>query len=123
MPDPHQLDVAILGAGITGLPAAWKLKEAGRAVRVFEKNRRIGGPIESYRSQGFLFEKGPNTIQVDGQDLLDTINGLGIGDQLIEKGDVVYLDAGDFSTIEFSTACEVFLVTPTSDPAGPTKYL
>ena len=46
-----------------------------------------------------------------------------IGDQLIEKGDVVYLDAGDFSTIEFSTACEVFWATPTSDPAGPTKYL
>ncbi len=46
-----------------------------------------------------------------------------IGDQLIEKGDVVYLDAGDFSTIEFSTASEVFLITPTSDPAGPTKYL
>ena len=46
-----------------------------------------------------------------------------IGGQLIEKGDVVYLDAGDFSTIEFSTACEVFFATPTSDPAGPTKYL
>ena len=46
-----------------------------------------------------------------------------IGDQLIGKGDVVYLDAGDFSTIEFSTACEVFLATPTCDPAGPTKYL
>ncbi len=46
-----------------------------------------------------------------------------IGDQLIGKGDVVYLDAGDFSTIEFSTDCEVFLATPTSDPAGPTKYL
>ena len=46
-----------------------------------------------------------------------------IGDQLIEKGDVVYLDAGDFNTIEFSTACEVFLATPTADPAGPTKYL
>ena len=46
-----------------------------------------------------------------------------IGDQLIGKGDVVYLDAGDFSTIEFSTACEVFFATPTSDPAGPTKYL
>ena len=46
-----------------------------------------------------------------------------IGDQLIGKGDVVYLDAADFCTIEFSTACEVFLVTPTSDPAGPTKYL
>ncbi|MCH2155308.1 MAG: protoporphyrinogen oxidase [Opitutales bacterium] len=88
MPDPHQLDVAILGAGITGLPAAWKLKEAGRAVRVFEKNRRIGGPIESYRSHGFLFEKGPNTIQVDGQDLLDTFNGLGIGDQLIESNPI-----------------------------------
>ena len=46
-----------------------------------------------------------------------------IEDQLIEKGDVVYLDAGDFSKIEFSSACEVFLVSPTSDPAGPTKYL
>ena len=49
--------------------------------------------------------------------------GFQIGDQLIEKGDVVYLDAGDFSKIELSSACEVFLVTPTADPAGPTKYL
>ena len=31
--------------------------------------------------------------------------GFKIGDQLIEKGDVVYLDAGDLSTIEFSSAC------------------
>ena len=49
--------------------------------------------------------------------------GFQIGDQLIEKGDVVYLDAGELSTIEFSSACEVFLITPTLDPAGPTKYL
>jgi hypothetical protein len=46
-----------------------------------------------------------------------------IGGHSIKTGDVVYLDAGESSKIEFSSTCEIFLITPTKDLAGPTHYL
>ena len=54
--------VAIIGAGITGLTAAFYLKRAGFAVTVFEAGSRAGGVIQSIRENGFLAEFGPNTI-------------------------------------------------------------
>ncbi len=83
------------------------------------KIREIPG-FEICRTSGF------ETLQLKHSNpavLICNDAGFQIGDQLIEKGDVVYLDAGELSTIEFSSACEVFLITPTLDPAGPTKYL
>ena len=54
--------VAIIGAGITGLTAAFYLKRAGVPVTVFEAGARTGGVIQSVRKDGFLAESGPNTI-------------------------------------------------------------
>ncbi len=54
--------VAIIGAGITGLTAAFYLKRAGFSVMVFEGSDRAGGVIQTIRKDGFLAEFGPNTI-------------------------------------------------------------
>jgi oxygen-dependent protoporphyrinogen oxidase len=54
--------VAIIGAGITGLTAAFYLKRAGVPVVVYEASERAGGVIQSVRRDGFLAECGPNTI-------------------------------------------------------------
>lgn len=54
--------VAIIGAGITGLTAAFYLKRAGVPVTVYEASHRPGGVIQSLRKDGFLAEFGPNTI-------------------------------------------------------------
>ena len=54
--------VAIIGAGITGLSAAFYLKRQGVPVTVFEASGRVGGVIQSIRKDGFLAEFGPNTI-------------------------------------------------------------
>jgi oxygen-dependent protoporphyrinogen oxidase len=54
--------VAIIGAGITGLTAAFYLKRKGVPVTVFEAGARAGGVIRSARQNGFLAESGPNTI-------------------------------------------------------------
>ena len=54
--------VAIIGAGITGLTAAFYLKRKGVPVTVYEAGGRAGGVIQSARQNGFLAESGPNTI-------------------------------------------------------------
>lgn len=54
--------VAIIGAGITGLTAAFYLKRQGIPVTVYEASARVGGVIQSLRQDGFLAEFGPNTL-------------------------------------------------------------
>jgi oxygen-dependent protoporphyrinogen oxidase len=54
--------VAIIGAGITGLTAAFYLKRKGLAVTVYEACPRVGGVIQSLRRDGYLAEFGPNTL-------------------------------------------------------------
>ena len=54
--------VAIIGAGITGLTAAFYLQRKGIPVTVYEASGRVGGVIQSLRQDGYLAEFGPNTI-------------------------------------------------------------
>src|SRR5450432_2434158 len=54
--------VAIIGAGITGLTAAFYLKRQGVPVTVYEADARACGVILSSRQNGFLAESAPNTI-------------------------------------------------------------
>jgi oxygen-dependent protoporphyrinogen oxidase len=54
--------VAIIGAGLTGLTAAFYLKRSGVPVTVYEASDRVGGAIQSIRTEGYLAEFGPNTI-------------------------------------------------------------
>src|SRR6185295_9268674 len=54
--------VAVIGAGISGLTAAFYLKKRGIAVTVYDASPRPGGVIRSLRKDGFLAEFGPNTI-------------------------------------------------------------
>lgn len=54
--------VAIIGAGITGLTAAFYLKQRGVAVTLYEATDRVGGAMQSLSQDGYLAEFGPNTI-------------------------------------------------------------
>jgi oxygen-dependent protoporphyrinogen oxidase len=54
--------VAVIGAGLTGLTAAFYLKRKGIPVTVYEASGRVGGVIQSLRQDGYIAEFGPNTI-------------------------------------------------------------
>jgi len=54
--------VAIIGGGITGLTAAFQLRQKNIPVTLYEASRRVGGVIQSIRRDGYLAEYGPNSI-------------------------------------------------------------
>lgn len=54
-------NIAIIGAGLTGLTAAFYLKKHGIKFHVFDKNEHAGGVIKTHCENGFTFESGPNT--------------------------------------------------------------
>lgn len=54
--------VAIIGAGITGLTAAFRLQRENIPVTVYEGSPRVGGPMQTIRRDGYLAECGPNSI-------------------------------------------------------------
>jgi oxygen-dependent protoporphyrinogen oxidase len=51
--------VVVIGAGISGLACAFRLKQLGFHPLVLEATQRAGGLIETIRKNGFLFEVGP----------------------------------------------------------------
>lgn len=60
----EDVDVLVVGAGATGLAAAHELRALGREVLVVDAGDRPGGVMRTEVRSGFLFECGPNTVQV-----------------------------------------------------------
>ncbi len=52
----------IIGAGITGLSAAWKLSEKGYLVKVIEKENFIGGMSATFNYKDYQLDFGPHKI-------------------------------------------------------------
>lgn len=54
--------VIVVGAGISGLAAAKKLKEKGFSVTVLEAQEKVGGRLKSNRTLGIAFDEGASWI-------------------------------------------------------------
>jgi oxygen-dependent protoporphyrinogen oxidase len=70
--------VAIIGGGITGLTAAFRLEQKGIPVTVYEANDRVGGVIQSIRERGYLAEFGPNTLLETSPKIMELIRAAGL---------------------------------------------
>jgi monoamine oxidase len=60
--NPNGKTVLIIGAGISGLAAAKKLKDKGFTVIVLEAQEKIGGRLRTDRSLGIAFDEGASWI-------------------------------------------------------------
>ena len=56
------IDVLIVGGGISGLSIAWYLAQAGVSVEVWEQDTRPGGKIQSIKANGYLTESAASMI-------------------------------------------------------------
>ncbi len=78
--------VVVVGGGITGLTAAWRLREAGREVTLLEADTQTGGVIRTEEIDGFLAELGPNTLQETREETALLIEALGLSGQRVAAG-------------------------------------
>jgi oxygen-dependent protoporphyrinogen oxidase len=76
-------DVIVVGGGISGLAAAWRLQRRGVRVVLLEAAPRAGGTIGSTREQGCLLESGPNSTLETTPLIGELIGELGIAGERI----------------------------------------
>ncbi|MDQ8200216.1 protoporphyrinogen oxidase [Pelagicoccus enzymogenes] len=81
-------DAIILGGGISGLTAAYLAQQGGLDISVIEKASHPGGPITSCQKDGYLFERGPNSLLLPDPWVESFIAELGLQDQLQETNPV-----------------------------------
>jgi oxygen-dependent protoporphyrinogen oxidase len=80
---PPAATIAIVGGGITGLTAAFRLVRQGLPVTLYEASGRLGGVIQSIRRDGYLAEFGPNSILETSPKITALIQDAGLADRRI----------------------------------------
>lgn len=86
--------IIVLGAGISGLTAAYLLKKEGFSVTVLEKKENAGGSIETIIENGFLFDRGPSSSLETYPVIKTIIEDLDLSEELIyadKKGNKRYI--------------------------------
>ncbi len=79
------MTVAVVGAGLAGLSAAWDLCQAGAEVVVLDAARQPGGMIVTERRDGFVVEGGPDGFLAAEPDLQELAREVGIGERLVDQ--------------------------------------
>lgn len=92
---PNGKSVIVIGAGISGLAAAKKLKEKGFAVTVLEAQDRVGGRLRSNRSLGIAFDEGASWIHgIDGNPITDLAQQAGMTTFHTDDESIIVYDLG-----------------------------
>lgn len=72
----------VIGAGPSGLAAAWRLREAGRDVVVLEERDRVGGQLMTVERDGFLIECGTVILPAAYDSVMGLVRDAGMLDEL-----------------------------------------
>ena len=80
--------VIVVGAGIAGLTAAWRLRAAGYSVTVLEASAAPGGRMAEAQDGDIVFNTGARLIYPFGGPLYDLIAELGLRNALIPVRDL-----------------------------------
>jgi oxygen-dependent protoporphyrinogen oxidase len=81
-PELLRAEVVVLGAGISGLTLAWRLRQSSAQVLLAEASSRVGGCISTQSKDGYRWEEGPNSFTPTPA-LLNLIAEVGLTDQLV----------------------------------------
>jgi oxygen-dependent protoporphyrinogen oxidase len=84
-PSANHKRIAIIGGGISGLAAAYRVRELNPSAEItlFEAADRLGGSLQTIRQDGFLIEQGADSFITNTLWASDLCRRIGLADQLI----------------------------------------
>ena len=130
-PPEDRVDVIVVGAGLSGLVAAYELDRAGHDVRILEARNAAGGRAQTLREpfdDGLIAETGPARIPPSHDLTLGYIDHFGIETSLFYTQEGEYLIAsnqGDISRqmpSQFLRGRETWLKIPAGTDALPLAF-
>ncbi len=105
--------VGIIGAGATGLAAAYKLGKAGHQTVVYERAPFLGGQASTFDVAGARLERGYHHLFTSDTDILDLVEEIGLGHRMRffeSKVGTLY----DSKIYDFVTPVDLLKFTPLS---------
>ena len=107
-------EVVVIGAGIAGLTAAYRLHQVGHNVHVLEAADHVGGRMITIEWQGIRIDPGAEFVTSADRYLLEMVDHLGVRDKLINYSeqqtgfDVSVMRAGKVHTVNFMSIPSYF---------------
>jgi monoamine oxidase len=108
--------IAIVGAGIAGLNAAYKLKQSGYRAEIYEASKRVGGRIYTAKdimAPGLFTELGGEWLDEDHEDMFSLVEefGLELSDRYA-PGENAFRSSNYFEGTNYTDAQVVEAVQP-----------
>lgn len=94
------MDVVVIGAGIAGLSAAWRLKRENVRVMVFERNYKPGGRMNTRRKAGLIVDHGNRFLMRSSPVLRELIVDCGLHGEAKTIEKQIYTMRADGSFVE-----------------------
>lgn len=85
------MEIAVIGAGLSGLAAAYRMQQAGHDVTVLDANDRPGGRCATIRRDGFIIDTGPEIASTSYKRWLALGRELGLGHDVVQSSPVIAL--------------------------------
>jgi protoporphyrinogen/coproporphyrinogen III oxidase len=79
----------VIGAGIAGLTAAFRLQQSGYEVRVFEAEDHVGGRMSTVKKNGYILDIGASVLTSRYTQMCSLAAEVGLSDELIATNDEV----------------------------------
>lgn len=84
----------VVGAGLAGMSAAWRLQQQNWQVTLLEADARAGGRVLGAEREGFIIDAGPTLITDRYTEYLKLVDELGLRGQLVESAPLVGVLSG-----------------------------
>ena len=115
----------VVGAGVSGLAAAYALGKKGYSVKVIDRNPHAGGVITTSEENGFKAESGTNTLMIPSQRVLDFIKEIGLERDILYASETAkkrfFLHGG--KPVAMPMSLLEFIKTPLFSPLGKLRLM
>ena len=90
---PTQVDVVVIGAGLSGLAAARQIQQSGLSVVVLESSDAVGGRVRTDNVDGFLLDRGFQVLLTAYPELATQVDMNALDLQAFDPGALVWMQS------------------------------